>query len=51
VLSLRAYLAGYVGRFQIMSKVAKTGVREVDHRCTAVLIQQAVRRRLAEQFS
>jgi len=32
VLSLCAYLAGYVGRFQIMNKVAKTGVRAVDRR-------------------
>lgn len=32
VLGLCAYLAGYVGRFQIMSKVAKTGVRQVDRR-------------------
>jgi protein-tyrosine-phosphatase len=32
VLSLCAYLAGYVGRFRIMSKVAKTGVRAVDRR-------------------
>jgi protein-tyrosine-phosphatase len=32
VASLCAYLAGYVGRFQIMSKVAKTGVREIDRR-------------------
>lgn len=32
VLSLCAYLAGYVGRFQIMGKVAKTGVRAVDRR-------------------
>jgi protein-tyrosine-phosphatase len=32
VLSLCAYLAGYVGRFQIMSGVAKTGVREIDRR-------------------
>lgn len=32
VLSLCAYLAGYVGRFQIMSKVAKTGVHAVDRR-------------------
>jgi protein-tyrosine-phosphatase len=30
--SLCLYFAGYVGRFQIMSKVAKTGVREVDLR-------------------
>jgi protein-tyrosine-phosphatase len=32
VLSLCAYLAGYVGRFRIMSRVAKTGVREIDRR-------------------
>lgn len=32
LLSLCAYLAGYIGRFWIMSKVAKTGVREVDRR-------------------
>lgn len=32
VLSLCAHLAAYVGRFQIMSRVAKTGVREVDRR-------------------
>jgi protein-tyrosine-phosphatase len=32
VLSLCAYLAGYVGRFQIMTKVAKTGVHAVDRR-------------------
>jgi hypothetical protein len=32
VLSLCAYLAGYVGRFRITSRVAKTGVREIDRR-------------------
>lgn len=32
VLSLGAYLVGYVGRFRIMSRVAKTGVRAVDRR-------------------
>jgi hypothetical protein len=31
-LSVCAYLASYVGTFRIMSKVAKTGVREVDRR-------------------
>jgi len=32
VLSLAAYLTGYVGRFQIMSRVAKTGDPAVDRR-------------------
>lgn len=32
VLSLAGYLAGYAGRFHIMSRVAKTGIREVDRR-------------------
>lgn len=32
VLSLLTYLTGYVGRFEIMSRVAKTGVRETDRR-------------------
>jgi protein-tyrosine-phosphatase len=32
VLSLAAYLAAYAGRFQIMGRIAKTGVREADRR-------------------
>ena len=32
VLSLAAYLLGYVGRFEIMSRVAKTGDVQVDRR-------------------
>lgn len=32
VLSLLGYLAGYVGRFEIMSRVAKTGDTQVDRR-------------------
>jgi protein-tyrosine-phosphatase len=32
VLSLVAYLGGYVGRFEIMSRAAKTGDRQIDRR-------------------
>ncbi|UUU29952.1 hypothetical protein JIX56_08670 [Streptomyces sp. CA-210063] len=32
VLSVLTYLVGYVGRFEIMSRVAKTGVKETDRR-------------------
>jgi protein-tyrosine-phosphatase len=32
VLSVLVYLAGYVGRFEIMSRTAKTGVKEIDRR-------------------
>ncbi len=32
VLSVFTYLVGYVGRFEIMSRVAKTGVKETDRR-------------------
>jgi protein-tyrosine-phosphatase len=32
VASLAIYFTGYIGRFRIMSKVAKTGIEEVDRR-------------------
>ncbi|NGO15084.1 hypothetical protein G5C60_47750 [Streptomyces sp. HC44] len=32
VLSVLVYLAGYVGRFEIMSRAAKSGVKETDRR-------------------
>ncbi|MSO41418.1 MAG: hypothetical protein EXQ70_05905 [Solirubrobacterales bacterium] len=32
LLSLGAYFAGYIGRFEIMSRVAKTGDRQIDRR-------------------